>query len=105
MNIQQMMKQAQQMQRKMQENQTKLENTEFDGSSGNGLVKIKAMGNRIIKNVSIDASLLNAEEKDILEDLIVVALNDLNDKISKAGDSSISDATGGLNLKNMKLPF
>jgi nucleoid-associated protein EbfC len=105
MNIQHMMKQAQQMQRKMQENQAKLESTEFEGSSGNGLVKIKAMGNNVVKKVSIDASLIGVEEKDMLEDLLVVAFNDLHDKISKASESSVSDATGGLNLKNMKLPF
>ncbi|HSQ97325.1 MAG TPA: YbaB/EbfC family nucleoid-associated protein [Rickettsiales bacterium] len=105
MNIQQMMKQAQQMQRKIQENQNKLESTEFEGVSGNGFVKIKSMGNRKVKSISIDNSLLNIEEKDILEDLLIVAFNDLNDKISKAGNDSMNDATGGLNLNNMKLPF
>jgi len=105
MNIQQMMKQAQQMQKKMQENQTKLENTEFEGNSGNGLVKISAMGSGTVKKVFIDTSIVNAEEKDMLEDLLVAAFNDLHEKINKAGESSMSDATGGLNLKNMKLPF
>lgn len=105
MNIQQMMKQAQQMQRKMQENQAKLDNTEFEGTSGNGLVRIKAMGNGIIKKVDIDTSLINVEEKDMLEDLLVVACNDLHEKINKAGENSMNDATGGMNLKNMKLPF
>lgn len=104
MNIQQMMKQAQQMQRKMQESQTKLESTEFEGVAGNGLVKIKAMGNRVIKGIHIDKS-LHTEDQEMLEDLLIVAFNDLNDKINKASDSSLSDATGGLNLKNMKLPF
>ena len=105
MNIQQMMRQAQQMQRKMQENQQKLENTEFEGTSGNGLIKVKAMGNYAIKSVYIDKSLMNADEKDMLEDLLVVAFNDLMKKISDATNSSMSDATGGIDLKNLKLPF
>ena len=105
MNIQQMMRQAQQMQRKMQENQQKLENTEFEGTSGNGLIKVKAMGNYAIKSVYIDKSLMNADEKDMLEDLLVVAFNDIMKKITEASDSSMSDATGGINLKNLKLPF
>ncbi|MDD2839652.1 MAG: YbaB/EbfC family nucleoid-associated protein [Rickettsiales bacterium] len=105
MNIQQMMKQAQQMQKKIQENQAKLENAEFEGESGNGLVKIQAMGSGIVKKVLVDASLIDVEEKDMLEDLLVVACNDLHEKISKVSENSMSDATGGLNLKNMKLPF
>ena len=105
MNIQQMMRQAQQMQRKMQENQQKLENTEFEGTSGNGLVKIKATGNYVAKSVYIDKSLINIDEKDMLEDLLIVAFNDLTKKITEARDSSMSDATGGINLKNIKLPF
>lgn len=105
MNIQQMMRQAQQMQRKMQENQQKLENTEFEGTSGNGLIKVKAMGTGAVKSLNIDESLINKEEKDILEDLLIVAFNDLQKKISDATNSSMSDATGGINLKNMKLPF
>lgn len=105
MNIQQMMRQAQQMQKKMQENQQKLENTEFEGTSGNGLIKVKAMGNYTVKSVYIDKSLMNTDEKDMLEDLLVVAFNDLMKKITEANDSSMSDATGGINLKNIKLPF
>ena len=105
MNIQQMMRQAQQMQKKMQENQQKLENTEFEGTSGNGLIKVKAMGNDVVKSVYIDKSLMNTDEKDMLEDLLVVAFNDLMKKITEANDSSMNDATGGINLKNMKLPF
>ena len=89
----------------MQENQAKLESTEFEGISGNGLIKIKAMGTGIVKSLNIDESLIDKEEKDILEDLLIVAFNDLHKKISDATDSSMNDATGGINLKNMKLPF
>ena len=105
MNIQQMMKQAQQMQRKMQESQEQLEKTEFDGSAGNGAVSIKIMGTGLVKSVSIDKSVVDPEEVDILEDLVMVAFNDARSKLEKATNDSMSSATGGLNLKNMKLPF
>ena len=67
MNIQQMMKQAQQMQRKMQENQAQFEKMEFDGTAGNGAVSIKLMGTGFVKSINIDKSVIDAEEKDILE--------------------------------------
>ncbi len=105
MNIQQMMKQAQQMQKKMQENQELLEKSEFDGSAGNNAVSVKMMGTGMIKSINIDKSVIDPEEKDMLEDLIIVAFNDAKTKLDKAANDSMSDATGGLNLKNMKLPF
>lgn len=105
MNIQHMMKQAQQMQKKMQENQANLEKKEFEGLASNGLVKVVILGNGLAKKVSIDDSLIDEEEKDLLEDLIIVAFNDARQKLNKASDESMNDATGGINLKNMKLPF
>jgi DNA-binding YbaB/EbfC family protein len=105
MNIQQMMKQAQQMQKKMQENQANLEKQEFEGLASNGLVKVVIMGTGLVKKISIDDSLVDKEDKDLLEDLIIVAFNDARQKLDKAGEDSMSSATGGINLKNMKLPF
>lgn len=105
MNIQQIMKQAQQMQKKMQENQANLEKQEFDGSAGNGLVTIKLLGTGFVKKISIDNSVVIVEEKDVLEDLVMAAFNDAKQKLDKAAESSVSGATGGMNLKNMKLPF
>ena len=55
--------------------------------------------------IYIDKSLMNVDEKDMLEDLLIVAFNDLMKKITEAHDSSMSDATGGIDLKNIKLPF
>lgn len=103
MNIQQIMKQAQQMQRKLQENQAILEKKEFEGNASNGYVKIVMMGTGLVKSININEELINKEEKDVLEDLLVVAFNDARKKLDEETNSSMNDATGGLN--NIKLPF
>ena len=105
MNIQQMMKQAQQMQRKIQENQEKFEKMEFTGTAGNNAVSITIMGTGMVKSISIDDALFVKEEKDMLEDLLIVAFNDARKKADKESADSMNNATGGINLKNMKLPF
>ncbi len=103
MNIQQIMKQAQQMQRKLQENQAILEKKEFEGNASNGYVKIVMMGTGLVKSININEELINKEEKDVLEDLLVVAFNDARKKLDEETNSSMNAATGGLN--NIKLPF
>ena len=103
MNIQQIMKQAQQMQRKLQENQAILEKKEFEGNASNGYVKIVMMGTGFVKSININEELINKEEKDVLEDLLVVAFNDARKKLDEETNSSMNAATGGLN--NIKLPF
>jgi DNA-binding YbaB/EbfC family protein len=100
MNIQQIMKQAQNMQKKMQEEENKLAQQDFEGSAGGDSIKITMTGKRVTKSVSIDPSLIVPEDKDVLEDLLMVALNDVNTKIDKASEASVSSATGGF-----KLPF
>ena len=103
MNIQQIMKQAQQMQRKLQENQAILEKKEFEGIASNGYVKIVMMGTGFVKSININEELINKEEKDVLEDLLIVAFNDARKKLDEETNSSMNAATGGLN--NIKLPF
>ena len=103
MNIQQIMKQAQQMQRKLQENQAILEKKEFEGNASNGYVKIVMMGTGFVKSININEELINKEEKDVLEDLLIVAFNDARKKLDEETNSSMNAATGGLN--NIKLPF
>lgn len=97
------MKQAQQMQRKLQENQAILEKKEFEGNASNGYVKIVMMGTGLVKSININEELINKEEKDVLEDLLVVAFNDARKKLDEETNSSMNAATGGLN--NIKLPF
>ena len=101
MNIQGLMKQAQMMQKKMQEEQEKLEQQEFIGTSGGGIVKIIINGKFSILKINIDKSILAPEESEVLEDLIIAAYSDAKTKMGE----TMNSITGGLNLNGIKLPF
>tara|TARA_B100000214_G_C23755280_1_gene529687 strand:+ start:399 stop:722 length:324 start_codon:yes stop_codon:yes gene_type:complete len=105
-NIGNMMKQAQQLQKKMSEAQNKLNEIEVEGSAGGGLVKIIATAKGNFKRISIDDSLIKNDEKEILEDLIIAAINDAKEKGEIAAQEEMKSLTGGLPLPpGMKLPF
>jgi DNA-binding YbaB/EbfC family protein len=101
-----LMKQAQAMQTRMQEVQGELETIEVQGQSGGGMVVVTLSGKGALKGVSIDDSLLKAEEKEILEDLIVTAHEDARKKAERATEEKMKAVTAGLPLPpGMKLPF
>ena len=105
-NLGNMMKQAQELQKKMSEAQEKLNQIEVEGSSGGGLVKVTSTAKGNIKKIYIDDSLLQKDEKDILEDLIVAAINDAKQKGETSAQEHMKSLTGGLSLPpGMKLPF
>lgn len=105
MNIQGIMKQAQTMQKKMEEMQEKLAQEEAIGTSGGGMVKITLNGKFEMKKIELDKSLVNADESDILEDLIMAAFNDAKAKVDAKMQDGMGGITGGMNLGGMKLPF
>tara|TARA_B100000427_G_C15456802_1_gene572199 strand:- start:373 stop:696 length:324 start_codon:yes stop_codon:yes gene_type:complete len=105
-NIGNMMKQAQQLQKKMAEAQEKLNDIEVEGSSGGGLVKVTATAKGIFKRITVDDTLLKNDEKEILEDLIIAAINDAKQKGETVAQEEMKSLTGGLPLPpGMKLPF
>ena len=105
MNIQGIMKQAQMMQKKMEEEQAKLAQEEIEVSSGGGMVKVVLNGKFDMKKLNIDKSLIDADESEVLEDLIVAAYNDAKNKVDAKMQDSMSAMTGGMNLGGLKLPF
>ena len=101
-----MLKQAQEMQTKMMDEQKKIEEIEAEGSAGGGLVKVSVNGKNHVTNVTIDPSLLVADEVDILEDLILAAHNDAKDKVQQKSADEMSSITGGLKLPpGFKMPI
>ena len=105
-NMSQIMKQAKAMQEKMAEMQKKVEETEIEGSSGGGAVKIVMNGKHEVKNLFIDPSIVNSDEKEVLEDLIIAALNDVNKKIAENTNDQLGSISGGMGLPpGLKLPF
>lgn len=105
-NLTQLMQQAQQMQAKMAEMQKKLDEKTVEGQSGGGLVKVVMTCKNDLVSLSIDPSLVVADEKEVLEDLIVAACNDARTKAQKLVEEEMGKVTGGLQLPGgMKLPF
>jgi len=101
-----LMKQAQAMQAKMQEMQAEMERLEVEGVSGGGLVKVTLTAKGAMRGVSVDPSLLKADEKEIVEDLIVTAHEDARRKAERLMEEKMKSVTAGLPLPpGMKLPF
>ena len=94
-----LMKQAQMMQVNLKKAQDELANINIEGSSGNGLVKITMSCKNDVKKIDIDSTLL--DDKEMLEDLIIVALKDAFQKI----ESTSSEKMNGLVPPGMNLPF
>lgn len=100
------LKMAGTVQAELQKAQAELDNIEVEGVSGGGLVKVKASAKGRIIGVDIDDSLLQPSEKQMLEDLIVAALNDARGKADAASNAEMSKLTAGLPLPpGFKLPF
>ena len=100
-----MMKQAQQMQQNMQKTQAELATVEVEGQAGSGMVKVTMTCAHEVRRVSLDDNLL-ADDKEMLEDLIVLALNDALKKVEATTQQRMSGFTAGMGLPpGLKLPF
>jgi DNA-binding YbaB/EbfC family protein len=93
-----LMKQAQAMQEKMTALQAELDNVEVQGSSGGGMVSVTMSAKGAVKKVSIDPAVLNPDEKEIVEDLVLAAINDARVKAERTMQERMSELTKGLPL-------
>ena len=100
-----LMKQAQQMQENMKKMQEQLAQVEVEGQSGAGLVKVTITCRNDVKRIAIDPSLLT-DDKDMLEDLIVAAMNDALRRAEQTAAERMGSVTSGLPLPpGFKMPF
>jgi DNA-binding YbaB/EbfC family protein len=100
-----MMKQIQKMQAKMEEMQAQLENEMVEASSGGGMVTVTANGKQDIMEIKIDPEVVDPEDVEMLQDLIVAAVNQARQKAAELQNEKMSALTGGLNIPGMNLPF
>lgn len=101
-----LMKQAQEMQTKMADAQAALDDVEVEGESGAGMVKAVASAKGALKRLTIDPSLFNPDDKEVVEDLIVAAVKDAQEKAQIAAQEEMAKVTEGMPLPpGMKLPF
>jgi DNA-binding YbaB/EbfC family protein len=98
MDLKAMVRQAQELQKKMEEAQKELAESEFEGSSGGRMVVAVISGAGVLKKVAIDPEVINQNEKQILEDLIVAAVNNAKNESDKKSASSMQSITSGIPL-------
>ena len=100
-----LMKQAQQMQENMKKMQEQLAQVEVEGQAGAGMVKVVVTCRNDVKRISIDPSLL-ADDRDMLEDLVVAAVNDALRRAEQTASEKMGSLTAGLPLPpGFKMPF
>ena len=97
MNIQQMMKQAQQMQDRLQK---QMAETRVEGNAGGGMVTVVVNGAKQLQSIKIDPEVVSKDDVEMLQDLIVAAVNDAQRK----ADEEMSQQMGGMLPPGMKLP-
>ena len=95
MNIQQMMKQAQQMQERMQK---QMEEMRVEATAGGGMVTVAMNGTKQVLSLKIDPEAVSKEVVEMLQDLILAALNDAQRKVDEAMQKQMSGLMGGLKI-------
>ena len=98
MNVQQLMKQAQKMQEQLQKN---MEATVVEASAGGGMVSVKMNGNKQLLSVQIDQEVFAGGDKDMLQDLVVAAVNEGIRKVDEAMAGQMGNLTGGLKIPGL----
>ena len=100
-NMNNMIKQAQTMQQNMLKMQEEIEKEEFEASAGGGAVSVKMSGKRELVSVSIKPEAVDPDDVEMLEDLILTAVNDVLGKVDQANASKMSSITGGMNIPGL----
>jgi DNA-binding YbaB/EbfC family protein len=102
--MQGMLKQVQKMQAEMQRVQNELGNKTVTEEAGGGMIKATANGNKDIVSVEIDPQVINADEKEILEDLVVAAVNKALQSASKMAEDEMGKVTKGMLPPGLNIP-
>ena len=98
MNIQQMMKQAQQMQERLQKQMNELR---VEGNSGGGMVSVVMNGAKQVQSLKIDPEVVSKDDVDMLQDLILAAINDAHRKADEEMSKQMGGMMGGLKIPGM----
>ena len=100
-NMNNMIKQAQKMQQDMMKMQEEMEQTEFEASAGGGVVTVKMSGKKELVSVSIKPEAVDPDDVEMLQDMIVGAVNEAMRKADAEATQNMSRFTGGLNLNGL----
>ncbi|TES93037.1 MAG: YbaB/EbfC family nucleoid-associated protein [Candidatus Cloacimonadota bacterium] len=107
MKFQNLIKQAQEFQKKMKKMQEELEKKVVESTSGGGMITVTANGRQEILSIKIEPEVVNSDDVEMLEDLILAAVNEAKRKSEKLAQEEMKKITGGLNipgLGNLNIP-
>ena len=99
--MQHMMKQAKMMQKKMAETQEELKKMEFEASAGGGAVKVRVNGDQEILDVKLDTEMIDASDLEMVEDMVMVAVNDAIKQSKDEAKSKMAGLTGGIDIPGL----
>lgn len=100
-NANNMIRQAQKMQQEMLKAQEEIEQTEFEATSGGGAVAVKMSGKKELTEIVIKPEACDPDDVEMLQDLILTAVNDVLAKVDEANNAKMSKLTGGLNIPGL----
>ncbi len=100
-NMNQLMKQAQKMQQEMMKSQQELESKVFEASSGGGVVRVEMTGKFEIKSLKIEPDAVSPEDVEMLEDLILAAIQEAHSQVSEATEEIMGRVTGGMKIPGL----
>ena len=100
-NMQQLMRQAQKMQQQMMKAQEDLDAREYEGTAGGGAVSCKVSGKRQLLSLTIDKDAVDPEEVEMLQDMIVAAVNDAQQQADDTASAEMGKITGGMDLSGL----
>ncbi|MDY5912635.1 MAG: YbaB/EbfC family nucleoid-associated protein [Inconstantimicrobium porci] len=100
-NMNNLMKQAQKLQKQMEESQKELENSEFEASTGGGAVSVKVNGKKEVLSVNIKEEVVDSDDVEMLEDLILSAVNEALRKADEETANKMGKLTGGMNIPGL----
>ncbi len=99
--MKELMKQAKKMQEELQKAQEEAESLIVEATSGGGMVKVKMNGKNQLLSIKIDPEVIDPDDIEMLEDLIVAAVNEAIVKVGKESEKKLSKVTGGLNIPGL----
>ncbi len=100
-NMGNMMKQVQKMQAQMQKAQEDIENQEFTASAGGGALKVKVNGKKELLSIDIDEDVVDPDDVEMLQDLIIAAVNEAMRTADETMNKEMGKLTGGMNIPGL----
>ena len=105
MDMNEVMQQAQKMQEELARAQAEIQSMSYTATSGGGMVKVTALGDGSLESITINPEAVDPDDVEMLEDMVLVAVNDALRGVSQAGESRMSSVTGSMGLPDLSSLF